>query len=705
MSDAAGNGILCPIAIRDLQCRRAHVPHSTRYKLLFLLGSGLLLALMTAVLLGWHENVHEAGSDPSGGHFLHLLAVVVGVYLLLLLLWQVERSRIKRFSRTILNNIPVAVVVFDSEGNVKEQNLAAVEVAERTRLSGGRADDLFSLIVKRLGTLSNVTAPVHFEQHVKDLWYQVDVKPFSVPTLRSDGGWAISVLEITTRKRNEFRIMESEARLEEAHRIGRLGSFTLYHHSREMDWSHQMYALHGLSAVQLAPDVIQYQEMVHPGDREAVVALFETAIAGGELKQREFRVQLPDGGERWLRVDGRLLFDERQQVHATFATAVDITEMKTREAELRALLERNRMLTQALESSPGGLAVITSDASEPVLFYANREFSLLTGIIQDENNYPPLSGLWGPESSQEAVERILSALREQRSARVEMIVYRQPDTPFLARLAVSPIHGGLGQVTAFVVSLADISIERSQAELQRQSQKMEALGQLAGGVAHEINNLLQPVLTLSEIGGATAAKNPAQTEEYFEIILDCARKARDVVRRVLSFARSESGRAQVASLVPLVVAAAQLSKNTLPSDVQLEVMTEEQDLLVAVSPTEVSQVLLNLISNSVFALGQSGRIELGVQQMKITARRAEALDLPAGQYVKMSVSDNGPGMSEYVKSKAFDPFFTTKALGEGTGLGLAVVFGIVKGWKGAIEIVTGVGRGTSVDIYIPLVSA
>jgi len=253
--------------------------------------------------------------------------------------------------------------------------------------------------------------------------------------------------------------------------------------------------------------------------------------------------------------------------------------------------------------------------------------------------------------------------------------------------------------------LRDITIDREKAGQLLQSQKMEALGQLSGGVAHEINNLLQPILALADLGQDYADKESAKVRKYFEVIASSARKARDVVRQVLTFARRDAPQLASHNIEQLVSDALDLLQSGLPPGIILHQELHARDAIAVVSPTQVSQVVLNLVSNAADAMSGKGTVSVSLAGVELDTARAAALTLAPGQWVELVVSDHGCGMDSYTLSRIFEPFYTTKVAGKGTGLGLSVVYSIVTGWGGTLKIESEVDRGTKAMIYIPSASS
>ena len=240
----------------------------------------------------------------------------------------------------------------------------------------------------------------------------------------------------------------------------------------------------------------------------------------------------------------------------------------------------------------------------------------------------------------------------------------------------------------------------------RKSQKMEAIGTLAGGIAHDFNNILAAILgnvalTRQHVGPEHAATHGLGQIERAGV------RARSLVQKILAFSRMQPHALVSQPMRPLVEEAIVLLRSTLPSLVELELKLSDAPLQVGADATNVQQILINLCTNAWHAMrGGAGRITIVLEQVEIDADAARALgEIPPGAYAHLSVADNGCGMSEATRARAFEPFFTTKRVGEGTGLGLSVVHGIVVAHQGAISVDSAPHRGSNFHIYLPLSSA
>ena len=244
--------------------------------------------------------------------------------------------------------------------------------------------------------------------------------------------------------------------------------------------------------------------------------------------------------------------------------------------------------------------------------------------------------------------------------------------------------------------------ERRTLELRlERKQRMEALGTLAGGVAHDFNNLLSVILGNAELILDEESPDSSAAESAGAIRI-AATRARDVTRQILVFANPHAEGRHAISLAPVVEETVQLLASTLPSSIQLLWRAPEVEVTAIADGSQITQVLMNLGVNASQALpGRRGTIEFAVEGVDLGGREANRLALVAGPHARLTVRDDGEGMSDEVRQRIFEPFFTTKKVGEGSGLGLSVVDGVVRGHLGAIDVRSAPGQGATFDIYLP----
>ncbi len=255
----------------------------------------------------------------------------------------------------------------------------------------------------------------------------------------------------------------------------------------------------------------------------------------------------------------------------------------------------------------------------------------------------------------------------------------------------------------------DVTEQRAQAaalamaeETLRQSQKMEAVGQLTGGIAHDFNNMMAVVIGSLDLLERRIGLSEPRMRRYVDAAKDGARRAAVLTQRLLAFSRQQPLRPEAIDANRLVAEMSELIRGSLGSDIRLETVLASGLWRSHADPNQLESVLLNLAVNARDAMPEGGRLTIETQNAHLDARYVAAhLGVPAGQYVMIAVTDTGSGMSKEVIARAFDPFFTTKPVGKGTGLGLSQVYGFVKQSGGHVKIYSAPGQGTTVKVYLP----
>ena len=245
-------------------------------------------------------------------------------------------------------------------------------------------------------------------------------------------------------------------------------------------------------------------------------------------------------------------------------------------------------------------------------------------------------------------------------------------------------------------------IRRLESEL-RQAQKMEAIGTLAGGIAHDFNNILSALMGYAELAQMRAENNPKLTRNLDEVI-EAAERARDLVKQILTFSRKDSQEKKPLQVSAIAKEALKLLRSSIPSTIEIKQDFSSQGLVLA-DPTQIHQIFMNLCTNGYHAMRETGGIlTVSLQEIDITGDDfIPGIDLSPGKYLQIEVTDTGQGMDAETQKRIFDPYFTTKKTQEGTGLGLAVVHGIILSHHGQIAVYSEEGKGTSFHVYLPLV--
>jgi signal transduction histidine kinase/CheY-like chemotaxis protein len=261
-----------------------------------------------------------------------------------------------------------------------------------------------------------------------------------------------------------------------------------------------------------------------------------------------------------------------------------------------------------------------------------------------------------------------------------------------------------GKPIGSVINIRDITEQKGIEDQLQQALKMESIGTLAGGIAHDFNNILGII-----IGNAELALDDIPEKERarfnLEEIREASQRAKDVVKQLLSFARKTELEQKPIRLIPVVKDSIKLLRAAIPVSIEIRQNIDNTFDTIFADSTQIHQLMLNLCTNATHAMEDTGGIlEIGIKNVVLDEVSAALYpDLTAGEYINLTISDTGPGISPEIRERIFDPYFTTKEIGKGTGMGLSVVHGIVKNYGGAVSVESELGKGTKFYIYFPLI--
>jgi len=370
------------------------------------------------------------------------------------------------------------------------------------------------------------------------------------------------------------------------------------------------------------------------------------------------------------------------------------------------LRESEEQFRTLAEASPIGIS--RTDAVGKCT-YNNRQWLEFTGQSFEESLGDGWANAVHPEDREQALQHWLKVACCGGEATDELRIVRPDGETRWLRSRAKPILNSSGRFLGHVGTHEDITDlkrteqERASLEAQlRQAQKLEAIGTLAGGIAHDFNNILGAIMGFAQVAKLDAV-GQAQIQESLDAILQSSRRARDLVNRILAFSRQEPAQRQPVPVGPIIQEIAKLLRATLPATTEIVIRVAPQLPMIEADAIQVHQLLLNLATNSAQALPECrGRIEISAAAVTMDAPlAARHPELKAGSYLYLTVCDTGRGMDKQTAERAFDPFFTTKNIGEGTGLGLSVVHGIVKSHLGALRLTTALGQGATFEVFLP----
>jgi PAS domain S-box-containing protein len=386
----------------------------------------------------------------------------------------------------------------------------------------------------------------------------------------------------------------------------------------------------------------------------------------------------------------------------------DISDRKRIEQELRqAHEELDRRKSRELRDYQNRLALIVDSSQDAIIgknldgivTHWNKGAEDIYGYTAQEMIGKPVSMLAPPERADE-IPAILEKIRGgERVEYFESVRVTKDERKLHVSISVSPIYDGDGKVVGASTIARNITAQKKTEDQLRQSQKMEAVGRLAGGVAHDFNNLLGIVTACSEL---LRSRVDAGSVEYIDNIREAAKRGASLTRQLLAFSRRQPTQSQLLDLNERLKEVSKLLKPLMGDDVEIVLRPHSGNAIVEADPVYLDQIIVNLAVNARDAMPRGGRliIKTSVFDLDESFVREHPV-MSAGRYVMMAISDNGIGMDEAILSRIFEPFFTTKEAGKGSGLGLATVYGIVKQSGGHVWVYSEVGHGTTFKIYLP----
>lgn len=489
----------------------------------------------------------------------------------------------------------------------------------------------------------------------------------------------------------------------------------------------------GVSCASLYANPLSWLDKVVSEDKELVIAYLREKIDGdlSEIVFPEYRISLPDGSVSWISAKGYPVFNHKKEPYRVVGIAEDITEKKQSEKAFHAILEGtagaigqdffDKMVREISEWLDCEIAIVgeITDSSR---------ISSISMIIDGQLTYDFSYSIPGTPCS--------GTIRDGYCYYSDDIANIFPDIEYIKKIGAAGYVGvplinaedesigvliaiskkrlilpeRAGEVMKILAARVSAELERKKIQEQknqvetllRQAQKMEAIGTLAGGIAHDFNNILQSIILNTEL--ALFEDGASQGIQHrMDEVLRASKRATDLVKQILTFSRQSKIELKPLKIGLVIKEVLKMLRSSLPSTIDIVPQICKENDLVMADPTQIHQVVMNLCTNASHAMREKG----GVLSVSLNT-----VDLPPdsigrypelepGEYLSLTISDTGHGMDSITKERIFDPFFTTKERGEGTGLGLAVVYGIIKELKGTIRVESEINRWTDFTILLP----
>ncbi len=442
--------------------------------------------------------------------------------------------------------------------------------------------------------------------------------------------------------------------------------------------------------------------------------------SGQQTDNFENQVVHKDGRELWMLTTLLPSKDKQGRITGIYGWDTNITERKKEELRSKKVLadaeESRQELLRAMrdlqrtESERSRLALAVAQSPESIVItdaegtieYVNPAFEKITGYRAAEVIGKNPSILKSGEQDDTFYADLWQTISSGKTWKRHMVNRHKAGRFFTEEATIAPMRDDGGHIKGYIGIKRDVTMEVERERMQQQVQKMNSIGRLAGGIAHDFNNMLQVILGNTELAIESARDNELLREDLEEV-RSAAKYSAELTRKLLAFASRQSVSPQVLSLSETLADSINMLRRLIHEDITLELNPGSHEDRIKMDTTQLNQVLINLCLNASDAIDGRGHITIAFDRRRLTGQEILSIQTPApGEYVVLSVTDDGCGMDEQTRERVFEPFFTTKKTGKGVGLGLSTVYGIMKQNDGCIDVHSAPGKGTRLDLYFPV---
>jgi PAS domain S-box-containing protein len=539
-----------------------------------------------------------------------------------------------------------------------------------------------------------------FHSEFRVMWPNGEVRDIEAHGLvqRACDGMATRMIgvnwDITGRKRGESALRESNEKFRQLADNLTDAFWIRSPDMRELYYMSPAFArIWGRSVESMYANPQQWADFILPEDRERVAGAFTALSKDASNLDIEYRIVRPDGALRWIRSRGFQVRDAANTLIRQTGIMTDITAQRQAADALRESEERYRDLFENASD------LIQTVAANGALLYVNQAWRAALGYKEDDMPSLKFLDLISPDQHAQTELWFRQALAGAPVSLVESQFVSKTHKQILVEGSVSPKVVN-GEVVSLRCIFRDVTEKKGLEAQFLRAQRLEGIGALASGVAHDLNNMLAPILMSAPM--LRWGLKPEQFEATLNTIESCAQRGAEMVKQLLTFGRGVEGQRVLLQPDRLIREIIKIVEGTFPKSVRVRSSREGASWPVLGDPTQLHQVLLNLCVNARDAMPKGGTLTYKAENVTLDQQYAAmATEAKAGPYVIIRVADTGTGIPKGVLDRMFEPFFTTKELGIGTGLGLSTVLGIVRSHGGFIKVDTEMGRGTEFAVYLP----
>ena len=501
-------------------------------------------------------------------------------------------------------------------------------------------------------------------------------------------------------------LREREEDLRESQRIAHVGSWRLDVASNQVVWSDELYKMYGFDPELPPPPYTEHQKLFTPESWNKLSVALQTTRETGTPYDLELETLQADGSHGWMWVHGMAVLNASGVSIGLRGVAQDITERKRTEEKIR---ESNEYLENLITYA--NVPIIVWDMQFRITRF-NHAFEQITGRSADEVKGEPIEILFPSAQVEKSMVLIKETLKGERWQDIEINIQHRDGSVRTVLWNSATIHGADGNIPIAIIAQGYDITERKQAEEEKkkltiqlyQAQKMEAIGTLAGGIAHDFINILGAILGYAEMIRDDCPTNSIVAHDIDQVI-KAGNRAKELVKQILAFSRQSEATKLPVQPAPIITEAIKMLRASLPTTITIEQDIDSEAGVILADPTQIHQILMNLGTNAFHAMEING----GTLTISLHKKTLHQEDLGSekhmrpGRFVQFSIKDTGVGIAPEILNRIFDPYFTTKEVGKGTGMGLAMVHGIVQSYGGSITCNSQLGKGTIFQIMLPVV--